>query len=125
MDRLDTLLAELRRFEAERDWAQFHSPKNLVMALTAEVGELVEHFRWCTEAESDALAPEVRAEVRRELGDVVLCLLQLGDRLGLDPIEAAVDKLAEVRRRYPADQVRGKALKYSAYASPDDGGETR
>jgi len=115
MDRLDTLRDELRRFEGERDWAQFHAPKNLVMALTAEIGELVEHFRWCSEAESDALAPETLAEVRREVGDVVICLLQLCERLGIDPIEAATSKLELVRQRYPADRVRGKALKYSAY----------
>lgn len=115
MDRLQALQSELRRFESERDWAQYHSPKNLVMALTAEVGELVEHFRWATEAESDALPPEVLAEVRREVGDVVLCLLQLCERLGVDPVEAAIEKLALVRQRYPADLVKGKAHKYSAY----------
>jgi len=118
MDRLTPLLDELRRFETERDWARYHAPKNLVMALTAEVGELVEHFRWATEAESDALPPETLIEVRREIGDVVICLLQLCERLGIDPLDAAADKLALVREKYPAERVRGKALKYSAYVDP-------
>lgn len=120
LDRLQALRDELRRFEEERDWARYHAPKNLVMALTAEVGELVEHFRWATEAESDALPPEALSDVRREIGDVIICLVQLCERLGIDPLDAAREKLELVRRKYPADRVRGKALKYTAYVDPSD-----
>jgi NTP pyrophosphatase (non-canonical NTP hydrolase) len=124
MDRLEQLLTELRRFEHERDWAQYHSPKNLVMSLTSEVGELVEHFRWLTEEQSDRLAPEVMEQVRHEVGDVVICLLQVCERLGLDPVTAAEEKLKLVEQKYPAHKVRGQALKYSDYPDePQAGGD--
>jgi NTP pyrophosphatase (non-canonical NTP hydrolase) len=111
-DRLEVLRERLRAFVAERDWEQFHTPKNLSMALVAEAGELVEHFQWLTAEESDRLGPEARAEVELEIADVLLFLLRLCDRLGVDPLEAAQRKLALNAQKYPVDKARGRATKY-------------
>ena len=113
MSDLDDLRQRLRTFAAARDWEQFHTPKNLSMALIAEAAELVEHFQWLTEAESAALSDEQRAAVALELADVLLYLVRIADRLGIDLYPAAVRKLAINEARYPADAVRGSAKKYS------------
>ena len=109
---LESLRAQVRRFAEQRDWQQFHSPKNLAMALIAEAGELVEHFRWLTEAESEALPDEVRAEVEMEVADVLIFLVRLCDRLDIDPLSAAAAKLALNEQRYPAHLARGRAVKH-------------
>lgn len=115
---LDELAAELAAFADERDWEQFHSPKNLSMALVGEAAELVAHFQWLTEAQSRSLDEATLAAVRQEIADVQIYLVRLADRLGVD-IEAAVrDKLADNARKYPAERVRGSAKKYSEY--PDE-----
>jgi NTP pyrophosphatase (non-canonical NTP hydrolase) len=103
----------LREFAAERDWDQFHSTKNLAMALSVEASELMEHFQWLTEAQSSALPPEKLQQVREEIGDVLIYLIRLADKLGIDPAEAAVEKLEVNRVKYPADKVRGSAKKYT------------
>jgi len=97
------LTERLRTFAAERDWEQFHTPKNLAMALAGEVGELVAEFQWLTPEESARVMadPEAGARVRAEIGDVMIYLTRLADRLGLDLVEAAIDKLAEAAVRYP------------------------
>jgi dCTP diphosphatase len=109
-------LAELSRqldaFAAERDWDQFHNPKNLAMALAVETGELMEHFQWLTLEEAANLAPQTREEVALEAADVLLFLLRLCDKLGIDLADAAQRKLAINARRYPVDQSRGRATKY-------------
>jgi len=109
---IEELQARLRSFAQARDWGQFHSPKNLAMALVAEAGELVEQFQWLTEAESAALPPERLAAVRHELADVLIYLVRLGDVLGVDLLAAAGDKVALNEARYPAELVRGSARKY-------------
>ena len=114
-DSLEELRARLADFAAERDWEQFHSPKNLSMALIAECAELVEHFQWITEAESRSLAPERLEEVRLELADILIFLVRCADRLGVDLIAAANDKLAINDARYPADRVRGSARRAAEY----------
>lgn len=108
---LDELIAELRAFVAERDWAQFHDPKNLAMLLASEAGELVAEYRWVASPDADALSrePEARGRIAAEIGDVGIALLLLCDRIGLDPIAAMRDKLARNRQKYPADRVRGRA----------------
>jgi NTP pyrophosphatase (non-canonical NTP hydrolase) len=111
-DTLGILRAELREFVAERDWDQFHSPKNLAMALVAEAGELVEHFQWLTPEESQSLAPATRAEVELEIADVLLFLLRLCDKLEVDPLAAAQRKLALNREKYPVEKAKGRATKY-------------
>jgi len=117
---LAALTARLAAFADERDWAQFHSPKNLVMALSGEVGELTAEFQWLTEAESaTVLTNEDRgARVRAELGDVMIYLTRLAGVLGVDLVAAAHAKLDDSARRYPADRVRGSADK--AGSQPDD-----
>ena len=111
-DSLQILRARLRAFVAERDWDQFHNPKNLVMALVAEAGELAEHFQWLTLEESANLPPETRAEVELEIADVLLFLLRLCDKLDVDPLAAGLKKLELNAAKYPVEKSRGKATKY-------------
>jgi NTP pyrophosphatase (non-canonical NTP hydrolase) len=108
----------LRRFAAERDWEQFHSPKNLAMALSVEAAELVEIFQWLTEAKSGDLDARTRVAVAEEIADVQIYLVRLADRLDIDIPQAVDDKLALNARKYPADQVRGSAAKPSGHEEP-------
>ncbi len=111
-DSLQELRARLRAFAAERDWDQFHNPKNLAMALAGEAGELLEHFQWLTLEQSASLPPDVLAEVELEIADVLLFLVRLADKLGIDPALAAEKKLALNARKYPVEKSRGRATKY-------------
>ena len=113
MTELESLRDQLREFAAERDWEQFHSPKNLAMALAAESGELLEIFQWLTEEQSRRLDAKLQASATEEIADVLLYLVRLGDQLGIDPIAAARRKLVENARKYPADKARGNARKYT------------
>jgi len=106
---------KLRAFAEARDWDQFHSPKNLSMALMVEAAELMEHFQWLTEAQSGNLDAEKKAVVAEELADILLYLVRLSDKLGVDLPEAALLKLEKNAAKYPAEQVRGSAKKYSEY----------
>jgi dCTP diphosphatase len=108
---MDELINKLREFAADRDWEQFHSPKNLSMALAVEIAELLEHFQWLTEEQSRTLDPETIKKVREEIGDVQIYLARLSDQLGISPLEAALDKLEINRQKYPAEKARGKATK--------------
>jgi NTP pyrophosphatase (non-canonical NTP hydrolase) len=112
---LTDLRDRLRTFVAERDWDQFHSPKNLSMALAVEAAELVEIFQWLTEEESAVLDTGRRARVEAELADILVYLVRIADRLDVDLLQAVGRKLGENARKYPADRVRGKALKYDEY----------
>ncbi|MGA8146172.1 MAG: nucleotide pyrophosphohydrolase [Gallionellaceae bacterium] len=112
---LDQLKQKLRQFVAERDWDQFHSPKNLSMALIAEAAELVEHFQWLTEEQSANLTPEKLAEIELELADIQIYLVEMADRLQLDLMAAVEKKLAINAKKYPADKVRGSSKKYTEY----------
>lgn len=115
MDSLDELNARLVRFAQERDWEQFHSPKNLCMALAGEVGELMEHFQWLSEDASRDLSPEKKDEVALEVADCLIYLVRLAERLGIDPIAAAYRKMAINEERYPAGLVRGDARRAAEY----------
>ena len=106
---------KLRAFAEARDWDQFHSPKNLSMALIVEVAELMEHFQWLTEAQSGNLDAEKKAVVAEELADILLYLVRLSDKLEVNLLEAALHKLEKNAAKYPAEQVRGNAKKYSDY----------
>jgi dCTP diphosphatase len=108
---MDDLIKKLREFAAERDWEQFHSPKNLSMALAVEVAEIIEHFQWLTEEETRNLNPETLEKIREEIGDVQIYLARLADQLGISPIEAALEKLEINRQKYPPEKARGKATK--------------
>lgn len=106
---------KLRAFADARDWDQFHTPKNLCMALMVEAAELTEHFQWLTPAQSDNLAPDDKAAVADELADVLLYLVRISDKLGVDLQTAALHKLEKNALKYPADLVRGSAKKYCDY----------
>ena len=112
---MDELIEKIRQFRQERDWDQYHSPKNLAMALMVEVAELAEQFQWLTQEQSGSLDPDKLEEVRQEIGDVLIYLANLCDKLGIDPMQAAFDKLDKNREKYPASMVKGKSLKYSEY----------
>jgi NTP pyrophosphatase (non-canonical NTP hydrolase) len=111
-DSLADLARQLDRFAKDRDWQQFHSPKNLASALVVEAGELLEHFQWLTQEQSRSLPPEKRDAVGAEVADVLLYLIQLASALGIDPITAAQAKLKLNAQRYPADLARGSSAKH-------------
>lgn len=108
---LDELIASLRLFAAERDWEQFHSPKNLAMALGGEAGELLAEFQWLTPEQSADLTPAQREAVANEMADVFLYLCRLSDVTGIDLLDAAAAKLEDNRGRYTVDAARGNAVK--------------
>ncbi len=114
MTDLESLRDQLRIFAAERDWNQFHSPKNLAAALAVEASELLEHFQWLTEAQSQQLPLETLDEVRAEVADVLLYLIRISDKLGIDLIEAANAKIALNAEKYPVEKARGSSKKYTA-----------
>jgi dCTP diphosphatase len=112
---VDELIARIRAFCDERDWERFHAPKNLAMALSVEAAELLEIFQWMGEDESRTPSPEKLQSIREEVGDVLILLANLASHLGIDPIAAAHAKLEQTALKYPAERVRGKALKYDEY----------
>jgi NTP pyrophosphatase (non-canonical NTP hydrolase) len=114
-DVLAALRQELRRFAQERDWDQFHSPKNLAIALSVEAAELLEHFQWVSEKEAAVMPPERREQVRHELADVLLYLVRLADKLNIDLGAAAKEKIQLNAAKYPIDQARGNAKKYTEF----------
>jgi dCTP diphosphatase len=103
----------LRTFASERDWDQFHSPKNLASALSVEAAELLEHFQWLKEDESFALAPDKRAQVAEEIADVLLYLVRIADKLEIDVLEAALSKIEANGRKYPVAKAKGSMRKYT------------
>lgn len=110
---LDRLRAEVREFVKEREWDKYHSPKNLAIALIGEAGELVERFQWLSEEESSALSQRELDRVGEEVGDVLIYLVSLCDRLGIDPIVVAEKKLLVNAKKYPVEKARGNAKKYT------------
>lgn len=115
---LVALAERLRQFAADRDWEQFHSPKNLAMALVGEAGELAAEFQWLTEEQSAAPDAAQLARIQAECADVLNYLVRLSDKLDIDLIAAANAKIDDNARRYPADKVRGSSKKYSEYSQP-------
>jgi NTP pyrophosphatase (non-canonical NTP hydrolase) len=111
-DPLRDLRDELRAFAAERDWDQFHSPRNLATALAVEAAELLEPFQWLTEEQSRSLPPDTRAAVEEELADVLLYLVRLADKLDVDLAAAARAKIVRNGEKYPAEKARGSSRKY-------------
>ena len=112
---LEDLTRLLGDFVRERDWEKFHSPKNLTMALSVEASELMEHFQWLTEEESGHLSAEKRGAVEDEMADVLIYLVRLADRLGVDLMEVAERKMERNGERYPVELVRGSAKKANEY----------
>lgn len=114
-DSLDELNRRLKDFARERNWEQFHSPKNLSMAMIAECAELVEHFQWLSEAQSEDLPTAKKEQVALELADILIYLIRIGERLNIDLIAAANRKLAINEQRYPAAKVYGDARRADEY----------
>lgn len=112
---LPALVQRLREFALERNWDQFHSPKNLAMALVGEAGELTAEFQWMTEEHSKSPDVAQLARIRAEAGDVLNYLVLLCDKLGIDLIAAAHEKIDVNAKRYPVDKVRGSSKKYNEY----------
>ena len=112
---MKNLLEIIRAFNRERDWEQFHSPKNLCMALSVEVAEVVEHFQWLNQRQSSSLEPSKKAEIKDEIGDILIYLVNLADKLGIDPVQAALDKIEKNRKKYPVELSKGNAAKYKEY----------
>ncbi len=112
---MDVLKGRLREFAGERDWDQFHSPKNLSMALIAEAAELIEHFQWLTQEQSSNLPGDKLKEVEQELADILIYLVRIADKLGIDLIDAAHKKVDMNKIKYPSDTVKGDSRKYTEY----------
>jgi dCTP diphosphatase len=110
---LQSLTQALRDFARDREWEQFHSPKNLASALSVEAAELLEHFQWLTEEQSRSLPAQKKANVAAEAADVLLYLLQLCDKLQIDLVEAARTKLVVNAEKYPVERARGSSKKYT------------
>ncbi len=115
IDDLEALRQRVAAFAAARDWDQFHAPKNLAMALIAECAELVEHFQWLNEEQSASLTREKKAAVRLELADILIYLVRISDKLNIDLLAAAEEKIAINEERYPAEKVRGDARRAGEY----------
>lgn len=109
---LSELISKIAKFSADRDWNQFHSPKNLSMAVAAEAGELLEEFMWLTEEQSKSLTSDQSERVQDEIGDVLICLLNLCHKLKIDVLDAAFQKLDKNQKKYPVEKSKGKASKY-------------
>jgi len=114
-DSLAELRAKINAFVHERDWEQFHSPKNLVMAMIVEAAELVEHFQWDTLEDSYQLTPEKREQVSHELADTFVYLLRIAEVLKIDLLDAANAKILLNAKKYPVDKARGSNAKYTEY----------
>jgi len=112
---LNHIKQQLRDFAEARDWNQFHSPKNLTMALSVEAAELLEHFQWLSEDQSCNLPPEKLAEVEAEMADVFIYLIRLADKLDIDLMVAAISKIEVNEEKYPVEKVKGSSKKYTEY----------
>ena len=116
---IQEIQARLRAFARERDWEQFHSPKNLATALSVEASELLEHFQWMESEESHNLSEQKAQEVAEEMADVLNYLLRLSDVLQIDLERAVKDKIESNAEKYPADTVRGSSKKYTEYKTKE------
>ena len=112
---MQELIKKLRKFANERDWEQFHSPKNLSMALSVEVAEIIEHFQWLTEEQSKNLPDDKLEEVETELADTLIYLIRLADKLKIDLLAAAQSKIEVNERKYPMGKAKGSAKKYTEF----------
>lgn len=116
---LQELKQRMASFVRERDWEQFHTPKNLSMSIAIEAAELMEHFQWLTVEQSRNLAPEALAEIGEELADIVIYSLSMANTLKLDLADTVQAKMEKNIRKYPSERVRGKAHKYTYYQDSD------
>lgn len=112
---MEELIASIIEFSRIRDWEQFHAPKNLALALSVEASEIVEIFQW--KKDDQELTPQEQEGLRQEIGDVLIYLLELADKYGIDIVQAARDKMVLNGKKYPVKKVKGKADKYTTYQS--------
>ncbi len=110
---MEELLKNIRQFNEERDWGQFHSPKNLAMSLAIETAEVMEHFQWLTQEQSSNLPTDKKKEISEELADVMIYLVNLADKLNIDLLKAAQMKIEKNRKKYPVTKAKGSYKKYS------------
>ncbi len=115
MDKLDAAMQRILQFRDDRDWGQFHTPKDLALAMMIEAGELSEHVLWKTEEQQLNPSAEVRQDITDELADVFHYVLLLADRFDIDLDQASIDKLERTKRKYPVDKCKGKMHKYTHY----------
>ena len=115
MNELEALRIRISEFAEERDWNQFHSPKNLSMALIVEAGELVEHFQWMKQEDSFRLSEDKHTAVEEELADILVYLIRIADQLDINLITAARKKINSNAAKYPVDKVKGSSKKYTEY----------
>jgi dCTP diphosphatase len=113
MNDIENIKLQLRKFALERDWDQFHSPKNLAMALSVEVSEIIEHLQWVTEEESKSLPNSKIKEIELELADTLIYLIRLADKLNIDLIPVTYGKIEINSKKYPVDSSKGNAKKYT------------
>lgn len=113
MDDIKSMVEKIKKFRDERDWMQFHDPKNMAVSIIIEASELLEHFQWKTKDEVEKYISENKNEVQEEIADIALYLFELADNLGIDLIDAMSKKLTKNALKYPADKARGKHTKYS------------
>jgi len=111
----EVIKLKIRAFAEQRDWDQFHSPKNLAMALNVEAAELLEHFQWLSQQQSSSLDTETLAEVAEEIADIQVYLIRLADKLDVDIVAATEAKMEKNVQKYPAEKVRGQSKKYTKY----------
>ena len=122
MSDLTGITAKIREFRDERDWAQFHNPKDMAIAISLEAGELLEHFLWKNSEEVQGRLDSHREEITEEIADIAIYLVELADNLGIDLLEAMDGKIAKNAAKYPSGRVRGSAKKYDEY--PDEKSST-
>ena len=125
MTTMDSLRDEIRQFAQERDWDQFHNPKNLAIGVNVESSELLELFQWIPDSQSGNLDSSVLEKLKDEIGDVLIYLVNLADKLDLDPLACANSKLEKNRVKYPASQVHGSARKYTEYSTGPEESRTK
>jgi dCTP diphosphatase len=113
MSEIKKILEQIRRFRDERDWMQFHDPKNMAVSVVIEASELLEHFQWKSKEEVEKYVKENKAEIQDEVADVALYLFELADNLGVDLIDAMEKKLEKNKQKYPIEKARGRHTKYT------------
>ncbi|MBU1043592.1 MAG: nucleotide pyrophosphohydrolase [Candidatus Omnitrophica bacterium] len=113
MNEINTMITKIKQFRDDRDWLQFHDPKNMAISIMLEASELLEHFQWKTKEEVDAYIANHRESVQEEIADIAMYLFELSDNLGIDLIAAMEKKLKKNAVKYPVDKVKGSHKKYN------------
>lgn len=113
MSEISQMIEKIKKFRDERDWMQFHDPKNMAVSIILEASELLEHFQWKTIEEVEKYAKQNKDEIKDEIADIALYLFELADNLGIDLISSMEQKLDKNRIKYPVEKAKGKHLKYT------------